>query len=123
MERVVERTEYVNVLKYDSIYLHQTDTVYVVRQGDTVRINSIKTVFKDHLKIQRDTVLRTDTVIIRQHLGEKEAAPPTPERNRNSGRGLFWWFGLMVFVAGLVYVLFKILKILKIFDISIFKIK
>lgn len=95
-ERVVVKTEYINQLKYDSIYLQKYDSVYVAVKGDTVRIEKYKTLFKDRLKIVRDTVIKTDSLIFK--------TPPVQvkvpvEVNK---WGFLDWVGLLTLIAGAV---------------------
>lgn len=102
-ERLVVHTEYVNQLKYDSIYLQKYDSIYVAVKGDTVRIEKYKTLFKDRLKIVRDTVLRTDSVIF--------TTPPVEvkvpvEVNK---WGFLDWLGLITLIAGAVLLVINIL--------------
>jgi hypothetical protein len=108
-ERLVVHTEYVNQLKYDSIYLQKYDSIYVAVKGDTVRIEKYKTLFKDRLKIVRDTVLRTDSVIFTTP--PVQVDPPAPEGGAREVNkwGFLDWVGLITLIAGAVLLVIKIL--------------
>lgn len=101
VERITVRTEFVDRLRYDSIYLSRSDSIYVYKNGDTVRIEKFKTVYKDRLKIIKDTVARTDTVVA--------VTKPVTKIVEKKVHGLFWWIGLINIIAvggWLVYKLF-----------------
>ena len=101
VERITVRTEFVDRLRYDSIYLSKSDSIYVYKNGDTVRIEKFKTVYKDRLKIIKDTVVRTDTVVT--------VTKPVTKIVEKKVRGLFWWIGLINIIAvggWLLYTLF-----------------
>ena len=101
VERITVRTEFVDRLRYDSIYLSKSDSIYMYKNGDTVRIEKFKTVYKDRLKIIKDTVARTDTVVA--------VTKPVTKIVEKKVRGLFWWIGLINIIAvggWLVYKLF-----------------
>ena len=101
VERITVRTEFVDRLRYDSIYLSKSDSIYVYKNGDTVRIEKFKTVYKDRLKIIKDTVVRTDTFVT--------VTKPVTKVVEKKVRGLFWWIGLINIIAvggWLVYKLF-----------------
>ena len=53
------RVEY----KLDSVYLYERDSIFVHEKRDTVFIERWKTLYKDVLKIQRDTVIDTKTEV------------------------------------------------------------
>lgn len=101
VERITVRTEFVDRLRYDSIYLSKSDSIYMYKNGDTVRIEKFKTVYKDRLKIIKDTVVRTDTFVT--------VTKPVTKIVEKKVRGLFWWIGLINIIAvggWLVYKLF-----------------
>lgn len=101
VERITVRTEFVDRLRYDSIYLSKSDSIYMYKNGDTVRIEKFKTVYKDRLKIIKDTVVRTDTFVT--------VTKPVTKIVEKKVRGLFWWIGLINIIAvggWLVYQLF-----------------
>lgn len=101
VERITVRTEFVDRLRYDSIYLSKSDSIYMYKNGDTLRIEKFKTVYKDRLKIIKDTVVRTDTFVT--------VTKPVTKVVEKKVRGLFWWIGLINIIAvggWLVYKLF-----------------
>lgn len=101
VERITVRTEFVDRLRYDSVYLSKSDSIYTYINGDTVRIEKFKTVYKDRLKIIKDTVVRTDTLVT--------VSKPITKIVEKKVRGLLWWIGLINIIAvggWLVYKLF-----------------
>ena len=108
-EIIVNHTEYVERVRFDSIYLQKYDSIRIVEKGDTVTIERFKTVFKDRLKIQKDTVLRTDTFT---------TAPvqvQVTKIKKVQVYGFFWWTGLISILALIIYITFKLsnFKLLK----------
>ena len=86
IERIVVKTEYINQLKYDSIYVHS--------KGDTVWVEKYNTLFKDRLKIVRDTVIKTDSLIFKTPPVQVEVPV---EVNK---WGFLDWIGLLTLIAG-----------------------
>jgi hypothetical protein len=102
-ERVVVKTEYVNQLKHDSIYVQKHDSICVYSKGDTIWIEKFHTLFKDRLKIQKDTIVKTDSVFIK--------APPVEVKvpvvvNK---WGFLDWIGLVVLIAGTAFLFYEII--------------
>ena len=52
------RTEYVEQIKYDSIY--HKDSIYIIQKGDTIYNNKVQYLYK--YKYLRDTINITDTI-------------------------------------------------------------
>lgn len=52
------RTEYINSIKYDSIYVHDSINTYI--KGDTVFKDKVKTFYKEKLRV--DTITITDSI-------------------------------------------------------------
>lgn len=100
VERITVRTEFVDRLRYDSIYLSKSDSIYMYKNGDTVRIEKFKTVYKDRLKIIKDTVVRTDTFVT--------VTKPVTKIVEKKVRGLFWWTGLINIIAVGGWVVYKL---------------
>lgn len=101
-ERILIKTEYINQLKYDSIYFAKYDSIHIRERGDTVTIERFKTVFKDRLRIQKDTVVRTDTFTT--------APVQVTVIKKVQVYGFFWWTGLLSIIAALAFVIFKFIK-------------
>lgn len=101
VERITVRTEFVDRLRYDSIYLSKSDSIYMYKNGDTVRIEKFKTVYKDRLKIIKDTVVRTDTFVT--------VTKPVTKVVEKKVRGLFWWIGLINIIAVGGWLVYKLL--------------
>ena len=102
-ERIVVKTEYNNQLKYDSIYLQKHDSIYVHSKGDTVWVEKYNTLFKDRLKIVRDTVIKTDSLILKTPPVQVEVPV---EVNK---WGFLDWVGLLTLIAGGVLLAIKLL--------------
>ena len=98
-EIIINHTEYVDRFHYDSIYLQKYDSIRIVEKGDTVKIERFKTVFKDRLKIEKDTVLRTDTFTT--------APVQITKIKKVQVYGFFWWTGLLSIIAALAFIIFK----------------
>lgn len=102
-ERIVVKTEYINQLKYDSIYLQKYDSIYVHAKGDTVWVEKYNTLFKDRLKIVRDTVIKTDSLIFKTPPVQVEVPV---EVNK---WGFLDWVGLLTLIAGGVLILINLI--------------
>ena len=101
VERITVRTEFVDRLRYDSIYLSKSDSIYMYKNGDTVRIEKFKTVYKDRLKIIKDTVVRIDTFVT--------VTKPVTKVVEKKVHGLFWWIGLINIIAVGGWLVYKLL--------------
>lgn len=105
VERILIKTEYVNRTQYDSIYLQKYDSIYVKDKGDTVTIERYKTQYRDRLKVQHDTVFKTDSVIF--HSVPKKVTVKVPvEVNK---WGFLDWIGLLTLIAGSVLLVINLL--------------
>ena len=78
------RVEY----KLDSVYLYERDSIFVHEKHDTVFVERWKTRYKDVLKIQRDTVIDTNT----------EVQVQIEEITPRFAKFCYWWFGITVFI-------------------------
>jgi len=101
LERTTTKTEYVERLKYDSIYLQKYDSIYVEKAGDTVRIEKYKTIYRDKFTIKRDSIFKTDTITKLLPL-KTEVIKETPVK------GFFWWTGLLFWIALTAFAGFKL---------------
>jgi hypothetical protein len=93
------RTEYVNVYQRDSVYVDCTDTFFVEKSGDTVRIMEKITEKEYHYTVYRDTLISRDTLVVEKTV--KATASDTPKK-RNGWK--FFMFGfftaiLLIFAA------------------------
>ena len=93
------RTEYVNVYQRDSVWVDCTDTFFVEKSGDTVRIMEKITEKEYHYTVYRDTLRSRDTLVVEKTV--TAAAADTP-RKRNGWK--FFAFGfftavLIIFAA------------------------
>lgn len=98
----VSHTEYVDRLRYDSIYLEKHDSIYIRQRGDTVTIEKFKTVFKDRLKIQKDTVVRTDTFTT--------APVKITKIEKVKVYGFFWLVGFLFVLYIVFYLIIKVIN-------------
>ena len=96
------RTEYVNVYQRDSVRVDCTDTLFVEKSGDTVRILEKITEKEYHYTVYRDTLRSRDTLVVEKTV--TAAASDTPKK-RNGWK--FFAFGfftavLIIFAARLL---------------------
>lgn len=96
------RTEYVNVYQRDSVRVDCTDTFFVEKSGDTVRILEKITEKEYHYTVYRDTLRSRDTLVVEKTV--TAAASDTPKK-RNGWK--FFAFGfftavLIIFAARLL---------------------
>lgn len=103
VERIVNHTEYINKTKFDSIYFSKHDSIYVEKKGDNIRISTYQKIYKDRIRLQKDTVIRTDTV--------KTVYQKTITKSKNVlVYGFFWWFGFVAFIIGLAFGIIKLVS-------------
>lgn len=72
------RTEYVNVYQRDSVWVDCTDTFFVEKNGDTVRILEKITEREYHYTVYRDTLRSRDTLVVEKTV--TAAASDTPKK-------------------------------------------
>lgn len=101
------RTEYVNVYQRDSVHVDCTDTLFVEKNGDTVRILEKITEKEYHYTIYRDTLRSRDTLIVK----EKVTAATEGTNMRKPKR---WAWFLIGFFAGII-VIFAVRIIIKMY--------
>ena len=102
------RTEYVNVYQRDSVRVDCTDTLFVEKNGDTVRILEKITKKEYHYTVYRDTLRSRDTLVVEKKVTAAAAADGVTRKPRR-----FMWFFIGI-CAGIVLV-FAIKILLKIF--------
>lgn len=93
------RTEYVNVYQRDSVWVDCTDTLFVEKSGDTVRILEKITEKEYHYTVYRDTLRSRDTLVV-----EKTVTAASSEVQKQCKRWNFFVFGffaavLIIFAA------------------------
>lgn len=93
------RTEYVNVYQRDSVWVDCTDTFFVEKTGDTVRILEKITEKEYHYTVYRDTLRSRDTLVVEKTVTAAAADMP---KKRNGWK--FFMFGfftaiLLIFAA------------------------
>ena len=96
------RTEYVNVYQRDSVFVDCTDTFFVEKTGDTVRILEKITEKEYHYTVYRDTLRSRDTLVVEKTV---TAAAADTQKKRNGWK--FFAFGF--FTAVLIIFAAKIL--------------
>lgn len=95
------RTEYVDKIKYDSIY--SQDSIYIREKGDTIFKDSYKYLYK--YKYIRDTLNTTDTITVTKPIEVGK------EINK-----LYTWQILLMILGGVAIVLggYKLIKFIKV---------
>ena len=93
------RTEYVKVYERDSVFVDCTDTFFVEKSGDTVRILEKITEKEYHYTVYRDTLRSRDTLVV-----EKTVTAAAVEGQKPCKRWKFFVFGflsaiLLIFAA------------------------
>lgn len=105
VEKVVERTEYIDRLQTDSVYCH--DSVYVRDAGDTIYLYKDKYIYK--YKFVRDTayICRVDSV---PYVIEVEQRLTGWENIKNEWGGYSMLLLLIIVVLIVVYIVRKIVR-------------
>lgn len=83
-------TEYVKVYERDSVYVDCTDTFFVEKSGDTVRILEKITEKEYHYTVYRDTLRSRDTLLV-----EKTVTAAAVEGQKPCKRWKFFVFGFL----------------------------
>ena len=93
------RTEYVNVYQRDSVWVDCTDTFFVEKSGDTVRILEKITEKEYHYTIYRDTLRSRDTLVVKKTV--TAATSDTPKKRNGWKFFVFGFFTaiLLIFAA------------------------
>lgn len=107
-EKISTRTEYVDRLKIDTVNTTRYDSVYIRERGDTVYVSKFKYIDRYRVKIERDTVHLTDTLVY-------TTVPPMPERITVPEKGFYWYFGVWAFwislLALIAYAIYRLSKL------------
>lgn len=95
-------TEYVKVYERDSVLVDCTDTFFVEKTGDTVRIMEKITEKEYHYTVYRDTLRSRDTLVV-----EKTVTAAAVEGQKPCRRWKFFVFGflsavLLIFAAKII---------------------
>lgn len=98
-ETTQTRTEYVNVYQRDSVWVDCTDTFFVEKNGDTVRILEKITEKEYHYTVYRDTLRSRDTLLVEKTV--TAAAADTPKKRNGWKFFVFGFFTaiLLIFAA------------------------
>lgn len=91
MREVEVRTEYRTQIQRDSVYVDCTDTVFVLKTGDTVKVVEKQTVYEYRYKVLKDTLYMTDTVTVEK----KTLESAETGKNKPIKRWRWYLFGFM----------------------------
>lgn len=103
------------VVKIDSVYIYQKDSVFVEKRGDTVFLNNYKILFKDRLKI--DTIRVVDSLsTYDRHLYHHAFYSHNKTKVETSQSTTFWqriksWFWGAIIGLGFATLLLIVLKL------------
>ena len=103
------KIEYRDRFLHDSIYIH--DSIFTLIKGDTVYIYRNKET--NHLINKIDTIVKIDTIKVPVEITKTVTKTETQIKEINK---LYWWqkifmyFGLVVFISGIVFPIIKIKK-------------
>ena len=103
------KIEYKDRFLRDSIYIH--DSIFTLIKGDTVYIYRNKET--NHLINKIDTIVKIDTIKVPVDITKTVTKTETQIKEINK---LYWWqkifmyFGLIVFISGIVFPIIKIKK-------------
>ncbi len=102
-EVIIERTEFKDRLQIDTFIVKQSDSVFVKQKGDTIWFEKYKTMYRERIKIQKDTVniQRTDTVV--KNVVKKEVVI-------QKTHDIFWYVGLIGSILFIVWLILWIKK-------------
>ena len=93
------RTEYVNVYQRDSVWVDCTDTFFVEKSGDTVRILEKITEKEYHYTIYRDTLRSRDTLVVEKTVTAATSDTPKKRNGWKFFAGGFLSAVLIIFAA------------------------
>ena len=93
------RTEYVNVYQRDSVWVDCTDTIFVEKSGDTVRILEKITEKEYHYTIYRDTLRSRDTLVVEKTVTAATSDTPKKRNGWKFFAGGFLSAVLIIFAA------------------------
>ena len=103
------KIEYKDRFLHDSIYIH--DSIFTLIKGDTVYIYRNKET--NHLINKIDTIVKIDTIKVPVEITKTVTKTETQIKEINK---LYWWqkifmyFGLIVFISGIIFPIIKIKK-------------
>lgn len=104
VEKVVTNTEYVDRIKYDSIYID--NYVYVVKGADTITITKTNIEYRYKILIDSVEVLKVDSIPYEvEHIVEVN-------KMNNHQRTMYWLGWIAVLIVGL-RLFWKVYKIFK----------
>lgn len=92
----VDRWRDRDVVRVDSVYINNTDSVYIRQKGDTVFNTTVRIRYRDKIKIERDTVTKIDVVT------KTETVIETKYK-----KGIFYYSGIVAFILFIVYLIVK----------------
>lgn len=96
----------VTVWRSDTLRITQTDSVYIEKRNDTVYLSKYKTIWRERIVNNRDTltkVLEVPTPYPVDRIIEKRV------------RGVFWWIGLVVSIGIAIFALLRLTPLKRFF--------
>lgn len=111
VERLVIQRDTTTVVKVDSVWHYQKDSVFVREKGDTVFQYVERIRYRDRVKVDTFVRVRVDSVAV-ERIKEVKVEKPLSAW-KSAKLGAFWWL-VVALAASLVFIFRKpILKILK----------
>lgn len=105
-EKIITRTEYLDKVKIDTVSNTQYDSIYIRERGDTVYVSKYKYIDRYRVKIERDTVRLTDTLV---------SATAPSKTIKVPVKDFYWKFGVWAFwlsIFGLIaYAIYRLSKL------------
>lgn len=103
-EVIIERTTFKDRLQIDTIIQKQSDSVYVKQKGDTIWFEKYKILYKERIRIQRDTVDRNNIqTIVKEVKGDTKIIEVQK-------RDFFWYVGLIGSILFIVWLILWLKK-------------
>lgn len=99
-------TAYQVIMKHDSVWVKETDTVRVFVMGDTVKIFEKQTFFKEYYTIYRDTLRTSDTLRLEKVVQIAGNEMPKPVK---------WWRCFLFGALSVIFIIFAVRIIIKIY--------
>ena len=111
VERLVIQRDTTTVVKVDSVWHYQKDSVFVREKGDTVFQYVERIRYRERVKVDTFVRVRVDSVAV-ERIKEVKVEKPLSAW-KSAKLGAFWWL-VVALAASLVFIFRKpILKILK----------
>lgn len=102
----IERISYQDKIKIDSVYVSKSDSVFIHQRGDTVFFEKYRTLYKTKYRIEKDTVLKHDSLFFKQVTVEKVQV----EKKLSTLKNFIYQFGIYSLLMSIFTILFYIGK-------------